>query len=77
MCTRARAQDPGLEDMREFFETVDEAAAAEKALEAAQARARAAAAAAAAQAQAARQAAGAGKGKNLDSSNIEWDGEWS
>ena len=70
--------DPGLEDMREFFETVDEAAAAEKALEAAAARARAATAAAAAQAQAARAAASASKGKPLDESNIQWDDKgWS
>ena len=60
--------------MREFFETVDEAAAAEKALEAAAERARAATAAAAAQAQAAM----ASKSKPLDESNIEWDDKgWS
>lgn len=65
--------DPGLEDMREFFETVDDAAAAEKELDRQNERNKLAAAANAAAAVQQSQPTA----KRLDAADIEWEGEWS
>ena len=64
--------DPELEDVREFFETPEEAAVAEKKLAEAEARAAAAAAAmSAATISPTRSSA-----KTLDPGAIEWEGDW-
>ena len=69
---RPTAQDPALEDMQEFFETVDDVAKAERELQRSIEQKTAAAAAAAAAAR-----APAAPSKQLDSTNLEWEGEWS
>ena len=66
--------DPALEDMREFFETVDDVAKAEAELDRANQRNAAMAGASAAAATAA--LASSSKAKQLDDSAIEWEGEW-
>ena len=71
-CSRL-PQDPALEDPREFFETVDEAAAAEKAARGYRAKV---------PSSMAPSGVGANKGPpgaaaRLDESSIEWQGEWS
>ena len=68
--------DPGLEDVREFFETVDDVARAETVLDR-EKKAKAAAANANASAAAATRAFEKPKPKMLDDADVEWQGEWS
>lgn len=71
LCLTCFLQDPGLEGMDEFFETVDDAARAERSLESRRA------AAAASAASRAPIAPPPTRSSADPSATIEWEGEWS